>query len=255
MPELTDIANDFIREEIDEFVERPDERERLIGLFARAPSPSCRTIAAALIDGDDDTVDRADAGRRSTTGRPALEVMDDGLIAGMAIVGIKFRENFIFVPEVLACARAMKAGMAHIEPILSDVRHRAARQGRDGHGQGRPARHRQEPLHHDAARRRASRSIDLGVDTSRRRLHRGRRGARARRAGHVGAADDDDAEHGQDDRGLHRRRPARRREDHGRRRARDAGVRRRHGRRRLRQGRDGLRRARQAADRSRASRV
>jgi len=37
----------------------------------------------------------------------------------MAIVGIKFRENFIFVPEVLACARAMKAGMAHIEPILS----------------------------------------------------------------------------------------------------------------------------------------
>ena len=42
-----------------------------------------------------------------------------GLIAGMGIVGIKFRENFIFVPEVLSCARAMKAGMAHIEPILS----------------------------------------------------------------------------------------------------------------------------------------
>jgi 5-methyltetrahydrofolate--homocysteine methyltransferase len=37
----------------------------------------------------------------------------------MALVGIKFRENFIFVPEVLSCARAMKAGMAHIEPILS----------------------------------------------------------------------------------------------------------------------------------------
>ena len=45
--------------------------------------------------------------------------MDDGLIAGMGIVGIKFRENIIFVPEVLSCARAMKAGMAHIEPILS----------------------------------------------------------------------------------------------------------------------------------------
>ena len=49
----------------------------------------------------------------------AVEIMDDGLIAGMGIVGIKFRENIIFVPEVLACARAMKAGMAHIEPILS----------------------------------------------------------------------------------------------------------------------------------------
>jgi 5-methyltetrahydrofolate--homocysteine methyltransferase len=37
----------------------------------------------------------------------------------MGIVGIKFRENLMFVPEVLACARAMKAGMAHIEPILA----------------------------------------------------------------------------------------------------------------------------------------
>ena len=37
----------------------------------------------------------------------------------MAVVGIKFRDNFIFVPEVLIAARAMKAGMAHIEPILS----------------------------------------------------------------------------------------------------------------------------------------
>ena len=46
-------------------------------------------------------------------------VLDDGLIAGMAIVGVKFRDNIIFVPEVLISARAMKAGMEHIEPILS----------------------------------------------------------------------------------------------------------------------------------------
>jgi len=38
----------------------------------------------------------------------------------MGIVGIKFREAMIFVPEVLACARAMKAGMKYIEPILSE---------------------------------------------------------------------------------------------------------------------------------------
>jgi 5-methyltetrahydrofolate--homocysteine methyltransferase len=49
----------------------------------------------------------------------ALEIMDDGLIAGMGIVGIKFREGFVFVPEVLVSARAMKAGMAYIEPILA----------------------------------------------------------------------------------------------------------------------------------------
>ena len=49
----------------------------------------------------------------------ANTILDDGLIAGMAIVGIKFRDNIIFVPEVLVAARAMKAGMTHIEPILS----------------------------------------------------------------------------------------------------------------------------------------
>ena len=119
MPELTDIANDFIRQEIDEFIERPEERDRLIALFVAA-KPHLQDIAAALVDGADDEVDRLTqaALERDT---PALEVMDDGLIAGMAIVGVKFRENFIFVPEVLACARAMKAGMAHIEPILSDA--------------------------------------------------------------------------------------------------------------------------------------
>jgi len=52
-------------------------------------------------------------------GYSANDILDDGLISGMAIVGIKFRDNIIFVPEVLIAARAMKAGMAHIEPILS----------------------------------------------------------------------------------------------------------------------------------------
>lgn len=117
MPELNDINNEFIRGEIEEFVERPDEIEKMINLFANA-SPALQDIAAALIDGDDDTVDQLTKAQLEQ-GITALEVMDNGLIAGMALVGIKFRENFIFVPEVLACARAMKAGMVHIEPILS----------------------------------------------------------------------------------------------------------------------------------------
>jgi 5-methyltetrahydrofolate--homocysteine methyltransferase len=117
MPELADIANEFLRSEVDEFVAREDERERLIGLYSNAKL-ELQDIAAALVDGDDETVDRLTR-EALDVGTPALEVMDDGLIAGMALVGIKFRENFIFVPEVLACARAMKAGMAYIEPILS----------------------------------------------------------------------------------------------------------------------------------------
>jgi 5-methyltetrahydrofolate--homocysteine methyltransferase len=117
LPELSDISNEFIRAEIEEFVTRPEEIERMVGLFAGTP-PALQEIAAALIDGDDETVD-ALTQTQLDQGVTALQVMDDGLIAGMAIVGIKFRENFIFVPEVLACARAMKAGMVHIEPILS----------------------------------------------------------------------------------------------------------------------------------------
>ncbi|PZC45716.1 MAG: 5-methyltetrahydrofolate--homocysteine methyltransferase [Chloroflexi bacterium] len=52
-------------------------------------------------------------------GYSANDVLDNGLISGMAIVGIKFRDNIIFVPEVLIAARAMKAGMVYIEPVLS----------------------------------------------------------------------------------------------------------------------------------------
>lgn len=117
MAELNEISNDFIRQEIDEFIERPDERARIINLFARA-KPNMQAIGAALIDGDNELVDQLTR-QALDEGVSALEVMDFGLIAGMAIVGVKFRQNFIFVPEVLACARAMKAGMTHIEPILS----------------------------------------------------------------------------------------------------------------------------------------
>ena len=119
MAELSDVTNEFIRQEIEEFVERDDERERMIATFARC-RPEMQDISAALLEGEDDLVDELTRGALDA-GTEALEVMDDGLIAGMGLVGIKFRENFIFVPEVLSCARAMKAGMAHIEPILSDA--------------------------------------------------------------------------------------------------------------------------------------
>ena len=45
-------------------------------------------------------------------GRPVHEVLTDGLIAGMSVVGEDFKHNVLYVPEVLIAARAMKAGMA-----------------------------------------------------------------------------------------------------------------------------------------------
>ena len=117
MAELGDVENEFLCDELEQYVEEEVEKQRMVDLYA-ATSRSMQAIAAAIIDGRHHDVDRM---TREALDKDvqALEVMDDGLIAGMALVGIKFRDNFIFVPEVLACARAMKAGMAHIEPILS----------------------------------------------------------------------------------------------------------------------------------------
>jgi len=52
-------------------------------------------------------------------GLPAREILDSALVKGMEIVGIRFRNNEMFLPEVLASARAMKASLCLLEPILS----------------------------------------------------------------------------------------------------------------------------------------
>jgi 5-methyltetrahydrofolate--homocysteine methyltransferase len=46
-------------------------------------------------------------------------VLNRALIAGMSVIGERFRRNLIYVPEVLISARAMKAGMAILEPLLT----------------------------------------------------------------------------------------------------------------------------------------
>jgi len=51
-------------------------------------------------------------------GRGAQEVLQDGLIAGMSVVGEDFKHNRLYVPQVLIAARAMKAGMAVLKPLL-----------------------------------------------------------------------------------------------------------------------------------------
>lgn len=52
-------------------------------------------------------------------GRPVQEVLNEGLIAGMSVVGEDFKHNILYVPEVLIAARAMKAGMAVLKPLLT----------------------------------------------------------------------------------------------------------------------------------------
>src|SRR5579862_4854926 len=52
-------------------------------------------------------------------GRSVQEVLSEGLIAGMSVVGEDFKYNILYVPEVLIAARAMKAGMGVLKPLLT----------------------------------------------------------------------------------------------------------------------------------------
>ena len=52
-------------------------------------------------------------------GIPPAQILDQGLVAAMAVVGQKFSENKIFVPQMLLSAKAMSAAMAHLKPYFS----------------------------------------------------------------------------------------------------------------------------------------
>ena len=52
-------------------------------------------------------------------GTAAKSVLDEGLIAGMDVIGARFKKNEVYIPEVLIAARAMKMAMEILEPELS----------------------------------------------------------------------------------------------------------------------------------------
>ncbi len=50
---------------------------------------------------------------------PVEQILNEGLISGMAIIGEKFKNNQVYVPEVLIAARAMNSGMGFLKPLLA----------------------------------------------------------------------------------------------------------------------------------------
>ncbi len=54
-------------------------------------------------------------------GQEPYAILTTGLVAGMDIVGADFRDGILFVPEVLMAAKAMKAGMAILRPLLAET--------------------------------------------------------------------------------------------------------------------------------------
>jgi 5-methyltetrahydrofolate--homocysteine methyltransferase len=76
-------------------------------------------IAGAVIRGDAKNVARLT--REAIDARIAPgNVLEEGLLAGMSVIGARFKNGEIFVPDVLIAVRAMKAGMTELEPLLAE---------------------------------------------------------------------------------------------------------------------------------------
>ena len=54
------------------------------------------------------------------SGIDAQEILNEGLVAGMNVVGKRFKANEMYIPEVLIAARAMHAAMDILKPLLSE---------------------------------------------------------------------------------------------------------------------------------------
>ena len=70
-------------------------------------------------------------------GCPAQEILDEGLIAGMMILGEDFKNCKVYVPEVLVAARAMKAGSEVLKPHLAASGQKPTRSDGVGNRPGR----------------------------------------------------------------------------------------------------------------------
>ena len=79
--------------------------------------PDLQALADAIINGKRDDAKRLTQ-EALDGGTSPEQVLNEGLIAGMTVVGERFKNNEFYVPEVLIAARAMKESMAVLQPKL-----------------------------------------------------------------------------------------------------------------------------------------
>jgi len=77
-----------------------------------------QALADAVIKGDQNAAVEITKTALSE-GAAAKSVLDEGLIAGMDVIGARFKKNEVYIPEVLIAARAMKMAMEILEPELT----------------------------------------------------------------------------------------------------------------------------------------
>jgi 5-methyltetrahydrofolate--homocysteine methyltransferase len=77
-------------------------------------------ISEAVINGDAELA--AELTEQAVSEKIDIEqIINDGLIAGMNVIGDRFKKNEIFIPEVMISAHAMRAGMAILKPLFSSA--------------------------------------------------------------------------------------------------------------------------------------
>jgi 5-methyltetrahydrofolate--homocysteine methyltransferase len=79
-----------------------------------------KALSEAIIKGDQKTA--VDITKTAISeGMAPATILGDGLIAGMNVIGIRFKANEVYIPEVLIAARAMKMAMEVLEPKLVEA--------------------------------------------------------------------------------------------------------------------------------------
>lgn len=76
------------------------------------------TMAEQLMKGKANDV-KASVEKALSEGLAPGKILNEGLLAGMGVIGERFKKNEVYVPEVLIAARAMKAGMTILQPKLA----------------------------------------------------------------------------------------------------------------------------------------
>jgi len=77
-------------------------------------------LKTAVIKGDQNTAQEVTK-EALKEGMDPEKILEEGLIAGMNVVGAAFKKNEVYVPEVLIAARAMKMAMEILEPKLAEA--------------------------------------------------------------------------------------------------------------------------------------
>ena len=81
--------------------------------------PNFEEVSNAVVSGDEIKVKELTKSLIDQNIDP-LEIINQGLVAGMAIVGSRFKAGDMFVPEVLMAARSMNGGMDLVKPLIAD---------------------------------------------------------------------------------------------------------------------------------------